>query len=263
MAKASGLRKWNIAAAVVLFIEAVAIAVLGSSSAGSRGIIGNYLTLDTLQTKVVGRAVYVQGTHRLFDFSLLYLVPAFLLAGALAHLTAATWYRHRYEANLVRRRNVVRWLATAVSGALVLATVAMVNGVLDLSSLLMIMALAVITAIFSYLLEVTKRRTADGEAVRGWVINTIAIAAGLVPWLVIGMYLKDAVVYGTGLPQYIYWLDGTAFVLFVALAVNFFLSGRGTGRWSDYLFGERVCIALAVGLSSAVAWQVFAGTLHP
>jgi len=255
------LRKWNMIAAALLFGQAIAIAAL-SGSAGTRSIVANYLTLDTLQTKAAGHAVYAQGTHRLFDLNLVYVVIAFLMAGTLAHLAAATWHRRHYENDLGRNRNALRWVAAAVSGSLVLGAVALVTGVVDLASLLMLAALTVITALFSHLLEVTKRRTADGESLKRWVINTIAIAAGLVPWLVIGMYVKDSIVFGSGLPQYIYWLDGSAFILFMALAVNLFLSGRGKGRWSSYLFSERVCIAIAVVLSSAVAWQLFAGILR-
>ena len=33
------------------------------------------------------------------------------------------------------------------------------------------------------------------------------------------------------------------------------------GRWRDYLFGERVYIVLSLTAKSALAWQVFAGTL--
>ena len=38
---------------------------------------------------------------------------------------------------------------------------------------------------------------------------------------------------------------------------------RRVGRWRDYLYGERVYMLLSLFAKSALAWQVFAGTLQP
>ncbi len=35
------------------------------------------------------------------------------------------------------------------------------------------------------------------------------------------------------------------------------------GKWKDYLFGERVYIILSLVAKTALAWQVWAGTLAP
>jgi len=45
-------------------------------------------------------------------------------------------------------------------------------------------------------------------------------------------------------------------------AVNMFLQYRKIGPWRDYLFGERAYIILSLTAKSALAWQVFAGTLR-
>ncbi len=34
-----------------------------------------------------------------------------------------------------------------------------------------------------------------------------------------------------------------------------------TGRWHDYLFGERVYVWLSLSAKSVLAWQIFANTL--
>jgi hypothetical protein len=41
-----------------------------------------------------------------------------------------------------------------------------------------------------------------------------------------------------------------------------FLQYRKVGPWKDYLFGERVYVFLSLFAKSALAWQVFAGTLR-
>jgi len=42
-----------------------------------------------------------------------------------------------------------------------------------------------------------------------------------------------------------------------------FLQYKKIGKWKDYLYGERMYIVLSLVAKSALAWQVFAGTLRP
>jgi len=35
------------------------------------------------------------------------------------------------------------------------------------------------------------------------------------------------------------------------------------GKWKDYLYGERMYIILSLVAKTALAWQVFVGTLRP
>jgi hypothetical protein len=41
------------------------------------------------------------------------------------------------------------------------------------------------------------------------------------------------------------------------------LQYKRVGKWKDYLYGERVYIILSLVEKSALAWQVFAGTIRP
>jgi hypothetical protein len=41
------------------------------------------------------------------------------------------------------------------------------------------------------------------------------------------------------------------------------LQYRRVGPWRDYLFGETAYMVLSLVAKSALAWQVFAGTLRP
>jgi hypothetical protein len=51
------------------------------------------------------------------------------------------------------------------------------------------------------------------------------------------------------------------FVFFNGFALNQWLQYRRTGRWADYLVGERVYVILSLTAKSALAWQVFANVL--
>jgi hypothetical protein len=41
------------------------------------------------------------------------------------------------------------------------------------------------------------------------------------------------------------------------------LQYKKKGKWADYLYGEKAYMVLSLVAKSALAWQVFAGTLRP
>jgi len=41
------------------------------------------------------------------------------------------------------------------------------------------------------------------------------------------------------------------------------LQYKKVGKWADYLYGERAYILLSLSAKTALAWQVFGGTLRP
>jgi len=50
-------------------------------------------------------------------------------------------------------------------------------------------------------------------------------------------------------------------LFFNSFAVNQVLQYKRVGKWRDYLYGERAYILLSLGAKTALAWQVFGGTL--
>jgi hypothetical protein len=53
------------------------------------------------------------------------------------------------------------------------------------------------------------------------------------------------------------------FVFFFCFALNIWLQYKKAGKLRDYVYGEAVYILLSLVAKSALAWQVFAGTLRP
>jgi hypothetical protein len=51
-------------------------------------------------------------------------------------------------------------------------------------------------------------------------------------------------------------------ILFTSFAINMYLQYKRLGHWSTYLYGERAYIILSFIAKTALAWQVFAGTLR-
>ena len=62
-------------------------------------------------------------------------------------------------------------------------------------------------------------------------------------------------------PAFVYAIFVSLFVFFNIFALNMWLQYRQVGRWTSYVFGERVYFVLSLVAKSLLAWQVFAGTL--
>ena len=52
-------------------------------------------------------------------------------------------------------------------------------------------------------------------------------------------------------------------IFFNLFAINMILQYKQIGKWRDYLYGEKMYIVLSLIAKSALAWQVFVGTLRP
>jgi hypothetical protein len=50
-------------------------------------------------------------------------------------------------------------------------------------------------------------------------------------------------------------------ILFNSFALNQWLQYRQVGPWRSYAFGEKTYLVLSLVAKSALAWQIFAGSL--
>jgi hypothetical protein len=252
------LRLYNVIAAGLYLLQGILVLVLSDPIKGVQPITTNFLAEDKLATSAAGHQILVSASHHLFDLNIAYVVAAFFFVSALSHLFIATWKRRVYEADLKRGANRARWIEYSLSASIMLVGIAMLTGVLDLASLIMIFAL---TAIMSLLGMVMELRNQDAKNV-DWANYSIGLAAGIIPWLVILIYVWSSHVYGSGVPGYVYWICGSLVLLFTSSAVNMYLQYKKLGHWSTYLYGERAYIILSFIAKTALAWQVFAGTLR-
>jgi hypothetical protein len=252
------LRKYNLVVAGLFALQAIIVLVLSDPIKGVFPVTANFLAEDKLASSSSGHQVLVSASHRLFDLNIAYLVAAFFILSALAHLIIATWKRKVYENDLKKGINRVRWIEFSISAGIMMMAIAMLSGVLDIASLLMVFSLTGIMTLLGLAMEL---RNQDSNEV-DWANFAIGVTAGLVPWLVIVIYLWNAHVYGNGVPGYIYWICGSLFLLFSGFAINLYLQYKKLGHWSAYLYGERAYIVLSFIAKTALAWQIFAGTLR-
>ncbi len=198
-------------------------------------------------------------TQNLGEVPLAWLVAGFFGLSALAHLTIATVYRRRYEADLARGLNQARWIEYSLSASTMMVAISMLVGVYDAPSLGMIFALTAGMNLMGLVMEVHNQTTKRTN----WLSYIIGCFLGIVPWLVVGAYFLSSASYGSQPPAFVYWIYVSIFIFFNCFAINMILQYLRVGPWKTYIFGEKSYIVLSLVAKSILAWQVFAGTLRP
>lgn len=246
------LRLFNGVMAVLHAAQGAAMLALSSDFA--LPVTTSFLELD----EATDRLVTVNNT--LFDLRLGPIVASFLFISALAHLALTLpgvygWYVR----NLKREINYARWYEYALSASVMIVVIAMLVGVYDLGALILIFALNATMLFFGLMMELHNQSTQRVN----WTSFIFGSIAGIVPWIVIGLFLVAPATRSiSDVPTFVYGIYVSIFIWFNAFAVNMFLQYKRIGPWKDYLFGERMYILLSLTAKSALAWQVFAGTLR-
>ncbi len=246
--KMAGLRRWNGAMGALHLVQGVAMLAL--ASAFSLPVTSSFLRMDTVTDKLVAVP------DELVRVRIGPLVAGFLFLSAVAHAALASpWLHRRYERSVARGINPARWIEYSLSSSLMMVVIAMLVGIYDLAGLLLIFALNATMILFGWLMELHNQTTARTN----WTAFWFGSFAGAVPWIAVAIYLAGA----ADPPGFVYGIFASLFVFFNVFAVNMLLQYRRVGRWRDYLYGERVYMLLSLFAKSALAWQVFAGTLQP
>ena len=243
------LNSWNKRMALLHAVQGITVLIL--SKAVAWPITTSYLTLDTLATKGAGKPVLASASRTLFNVNLGYFVAAFFFMSAIAHAIIATKYRKTYEADLKKGVNKARWIEYGVSASTMMVAIALLSGINDLSSLIM------------NLMGLVMETHNQGAKKVNWLTYWIGCLAGIVPWIVFGIYVAGATVNGSGIPTFVYFIYGSMFILFNSFAINMYLQYTKKGKWANYLYGERAYMILSLVAKTALAWQVFVGTLRP
>lgn len=241
------LRPLNLVAGVAHLGQAIVFLALANdlslpvSSTFASGQPGEALTADRLDV--------------LFSYPLAPAVALFSLLSALFHFVIVSpWGWPKYLGELARSQNRFRWVEYSLSASLMIVLIAGLTGISDIAALVALFGVNASMILFGWLME-TKN---DPGPAADWSPFVFGCVAGVVPWVVIGIYLFGA---GGDVPDFVYGIFVSLFVFFNCFAVNQWLQYRGTGRWADYLFGERAYVVLSLVAKSALAWQIFANVL--
>lgn len=240
------LRKYNTGMGAIHLIQGVLIVVLATA-----------FTLPVTATYLLGPpGTSETETVTLFNLSIAWGVAAFLFLSAVFHLLVATVGADRYRGQLTRGQNQFRWIEYSLSSSIMIVLIAMLAGIDNVVALL---ALFGVNAGMIFMGSVQERYEEPGGSL--WPF-WLGVVLGTVPWIAIGIYLVTPGSESTP-PGFVYAIFFSLFLFFNTFAVTQFAQYRQIGRWKDYLTGERTYILLSLLAKTALAWQVFAGTLVP
>jgi len=183
------------------------------------------------------------------------LVALFLFMSATAHILISTVLYKWYVKKLQNHINPARWYEYSFSASLMIFLIAMLVTIYDFGTLLALFTLTAVMNLMGLVMELHNQTTTKTN----WTSFNIGCIAGFIPWVVIFIPLVTA----ASVPDFVIAIFITIAVFFNLFAINMFLQYKKIGKWKDYLYGERMYIVLSLVAKSALAWQVFAGTLRP
>ena len=239
-----GLRRWNAGLALLHAAQAVAVLVLAGSFA-----------IDVTSSFPTGPPGSAPATpEALFSVAIGPAVAAFLLLAAVDHGLTATALRGTYERDLLRGINRIRWIEYSLSATLMILLIAAYTGIVGISALIGIAGANVAMILFGWLQETENPPGRARTSMRAFWFGT---AAGLAPWIAIAVNLIGA----ETIPGFVIGIFVSLAIFFSSFAVNQWLQYREIGPWRSYAFGERAYLVLSLVAKSALAWQIFGGSL--
>jgi hypothetical protein len=250
--KYAGLRRFNAIMGVLHLVQAIVMTLLSNDT--TYPIFTNFLTFDleTFSLTPNPRLVY--------ELPFGPAVAVFLLLSAIAHLYLSTAGYGWYVKKLEKHMNPARFYEYALSSSWMIVLIGMLVGIWDLGSLILMFGLNAMMNLFGVMMELHNQTTERTD----WTAFVYGSIAGIIPWVVIVMYFLGALASsGAEPPAFVYAIIPTIFVFFNIFALNMYLQYRKVGRWKDYLFGERMFIVLSLLAKTALAWQIWFGTLAP
>jgi VanZ family protein len=240
----ANLRRWNLGLTILHAVQAVAIVALAGSFA---------ITITSNFPK--GPPGTRLGTPEpLFDVRIGIAVAVFLILAALDHLVTATIARRTYEADLRRGINRFRWVEYSFSATIMVLLIASYSGITDITAVVAIIGANVAMILFGWLQE---RMNPPGRTTTTMLPFWFGCLVGIAPWIAIGINLVGA----GEVPGFVYGILVVQATFFFSFALNQWLQYRQVGKWTDYAYGEKVYLVLSLGAKSALAWQIYSGSL--
>jgi hypothetical protein len=245
------LKRFNLIMGFLHLAQGIVMLIVSSSF--KLPVTASYLKFDVLSQKLF------PSTSTLFEIKIGSAVAIFLFLSAIAHFLVATVFNGWYNKNLAKGINIARWIEYSFSASIMIVIIAMLVGIYDIASLILLFGLNAMMILFGWMMELHNQSTTKTN----WTAFIFGCIAGILPWIAIAIYLFGAGGGDNKAPNFVYWIYFSIFLFFNSFAINQILQYKKIGKWSDYLYGERAYIILSLVAKSLLAWQVFAGTLRP
>jgi len=252
-AKLRKLKLYNLFVGFVLLAQGVAMWLISAVKDYKLPVTTNYLKWNAA-LKFPSPVLEKVG-----DVHVGLIVASFLILSGLFLLGAATVWNKKYNEWISRGINLFRWMEYSITSSLMVIVIAMLCGVYDLSALILIFSLNACMILFGWVMEVHNQTTKKTD----WTSYIFGCFAGLVPWVVMGLYFYNAILSSaSAVPTFVYWIFWSLFVSFNIFAINMILQYKKVGKWKDYVYGEYAYITLSLVAKALLAWQVWSGTLR-
>jgi hypothetical protein len=246
------LRRFNLIMGFLHFAQGILMILLSNDT--TYPIFTNFLKFDTSTMSLS------PNPQLLYALRFGPAVAVFLLISAVAHFSLATFGYKWYVRNLGKGMNPARFYEYALSSSLMIVLIGMLVGLWDLGAMILIFGVNAMMNLFGIMMELHNQTTVKTN----WASYIYGCIAGIFPWIVIVMYFLGSLGSSDAKPPaFVYAIIPTIFVFFNIFAINMILQYKKVGPWKDYLYGERVYIILSLVAKTALAWQIFAGTLAP
>jgi len=246
------LRRFNFIMGFLHLLQGIVMILISNDS--TYPIYTNFLIFDIESFSLIPQP------KLLYDLPFGFAVALFLLLSSFAHFSLATFGYKWYVKSLEKGRNPARFYEYAISSSWMIVLIGILVGIRDLGSIILIFSLNAMMNLFGVVMEYHNQNTKKTN----WISFIFGSVAGIIPWILIVMYFVSIITStGTEPPGFVYVIIPTIFLFFNSFAINMVLQYKKIGPWKDYLFGEKAYIVLSLLAKTALAWQIYAGTLAP
>jgi hypothetical protein len=240
----SGLARWNVGLAVLHAVQAVLVLVLATDFA-----------ITITSTFPVGPpGSDAPAPEPLLDVPVGPAVAFFLALAAVDHLLTGTVLRDRYERGLRQGINRFRWVEYSFSATVMVLLIGSYAGLTDITTVIAVAGANVGMILFGWLQEATNPPGGPARTMLPFWFGTLV---GLAPWIAITVNIVGS----ESVPGFVYGIFVSLAAFFASFGLNQWLQYRRVGPWAEYAFGEKVYLVLSLAAKSALAWQIFAGSL--
>ncbi|MFX1506770.1 MAG: heliorhodopsin HeR [Promethearchaeota archaeon] len=257
----SYLKKFNIAMAILHFVQSVLILTLSLFIDEIRNFSVDIYKSSLVIKELTGtKPIFAPEPSVFFAFENIagILLASFLLMSAIAHFLIAFPLNNSYVENLKKRMNPIRWWEYSFSSSVMIIFISLSFGILDFWIIALVFVLNFLMNMFGLLMERINQYTEKTS----WLPYWLGWIAGIVPWIVIvDTFLSFDTGVGDAIPTFVYIAVVMYFIFFNSFAFNMFLQYKKIGPWKDYLFGERGYQILSLVAKSALCWLVFTGLI--
>lgn len=243
-ARLQNLRKWNLALTLLHAAQAVMIFVMA----------GSFAITVTSNFPMGPPGTRLEMPSSFFELAIGPAVAVFLLMAAVDHLLTATVMRDTYEGDLRRGINRFRWVEYSFSATLMMLLMAMYAGITDITAIVAIVGANVAMILFGWLQEAMNPPGRTLTTMKPFWFGTLA---GVAPW--IGIWIN--IIGADTVPGFVFALIVFEQLFFFSFGLNQWLQYKGVGKWTDYVYGEKVYLVLSLVAKSYLAWQIFGGSL--